>query len=191
MTTDSSATEASTKERILTAVLRLVAERSLAGTSVVDIEKAAGLAPGRGGFYRHFPNKEAALHAAVDQELTKLRERYDAAVPAVDLPTELKQGLRGIADLGPLIAIVLRGADLQPEALRAMRTIIATGSASYGLENVTEAAERSGQDPTAAAVVVTMASVGFHLARHFFKGAVHGISEDAFVEALAAMVSRG
>lgn len=180
--------EVSTKQRIIRATLDLVADRGLAGTSVVDIESAAGLAPGRGGFYRHFANKEAALEAAVDQELDRLRERYATPQPSPDLTSEIRQGLRGLEELASVIAIVLRGTDLAPEVLERWREVMVTGSASSGLENVTEAARLNGQDPIAAAVVVTMASVGFHLASQFLQGDVYGISEDAFVQALVAMV---
>ena len=38
----------------------------LRGDDVADIEQAAGLAPGAGGTYRHFPSKQAILEAVVD-----------------------------------------------------------------------------------------------------------------------------
>lgn len=189
VTTDSRHGDVPTRERVLAATLQLVAERGLAGTSVVDIETAAGLAGGRGGFYRHFPNKEAALDEAIHRELDTLRARFKADRAAPNLTEELTQGVRGLQELGPLIALVLRGVDLDPETMRAFRTVVASGSATHGLDNVIRESVNAGRDPKAAAVVVTMATLGFHLAGEFLDGDVYGITESDFVEALAAMVN--
>jgi AcrR family transcriptional regulator len=54
-----------TRERLLTAALRLFAERGYANVGVGDVERAVGLAPRRGALYRHFSSKEALLEAAV------------------------------------------------------------------------------------------------------------------------------
>ena len=55
----------STRERLLREAVRLFASRGFAGTTVGDIEAAAGLQPRRGALYRHFPSKVALLEAAV------------------------------------------------------------------------------------------------------------------------------
>lgn len=55
--------------------LVLVSANGLGGTSVVEIEQAAGLSPGSGAFYRHFPSKLAAVKAAVEREASRLRDR--------------------------------------------------------------------------------------------------------------------
>lgn len=54
-----------TRERLLTAALRLFAERGYANVGVGDVERAAGLVPRRGAMYRHFASKDALLEAAV------------------------------------------------------------------------------------------------------------------------------
>jgi AcrR family transcriptional regulator len=54
-----------TRERLLREGLRLFATRGFAGTTVGEIEAAAGLAPRRGALYNHFSSKEALLDAAV------------------------------------------------------------------------------------------------------------------------------
>ena len=58
-----------TRQRILRTSLELFATRGFDGTDIVDIEEAVGLTPGSGGFYRHFKNKEAVLHAVIEAEL--------------------------------------------------------------------------------------------------------------------------
>lgn len=56
--------DASTRERLLAAGLRLFAERGYDKVGVGDVEAAVGLAPRRGALYRHFASKEALLAAA-------------------------------------------------------------------------------------------------------------------------------
>ena len=50
-----------TRERIITEAMRLFAERGYRGTTVGDIEQAAGLAPRAGGLYKHFASKDEVL----------------------------------------------------------------------------------------------------------------------------------
>ena len=59
----------STRERILTASLRLFAERGYRGTTIADIEEAAGLSPGSGGLYAHFHSKHELLAAAIGRSI--------------------------------------------------------------------------------------------------------------------------
>ncbi|MGD0144078.1 MAG: helix-turn-helix domain-containing protein, partial [Rhizomicrobium sp.] len=51
----------SSRERILSAAVALIAERGYHETTVGDIEAAAGLTRRAGGFYRHFSSKEDVL----------------------------------------------------------------------------------------------------------------------------------
>lgn len=63
--------------------MQLFAQNGYRGASIGDIEKAVGLAPRAGGFYRHFRSKEEILLTAMDEyeaeinleisELSKLR----------------------------------------------------------------------------------------------------------------------
>ncbi len=55
-----------TRLRILEAAAGLFAEQGYMGTSIASIEAAVGLRAGSGGFYRHFPSKEALLSAIVE-----------------------------------------------------------------------------------------------------------------------------
>jgi AcrR family transcriptional regulator len=61
-----------TRERIIDSAMRLFGERGYGGTSIAQIEAAAGLAPGRGGLYHHFRSKEELLTAGIERHLQRL-----------------------------------------------------------------------------------------------------------------------
>jgi AcrR family transcriptional regulator len=61
-----------TRERLLDAAMHLFGEHGFRGTSVAAIERAAGLTPGAGGLYHHFPSKDAVLAAGLERHLGKL-----------------------------------------------------------------------------------------------------------------------
>ncbi|HKR49794.1 MAG TPA: TetR/AcrR family transcriptional regulator [Pseudonocardiaceae bacterium] len=79
---------AATRDRIIDAAMELFSEHGYRGTSITRIEEAAGLSPGAGGIYHHFPSKEALLTAGVQRQLSRL--------------TALRDIRRLFADLGDL-----------------------------------------------------------------------------------------
>ena len=60
-----------TRERLVTEAMRLFGEQGYQGTSVAQIEEAAGLAPGSGALYHHFKSKEELLEAGIDRQLDR------------------------------------------------------------------------------------------------------------------------
>lgn len=87
-----------TRTRLLAAAIQLFGERGYRATTVGAIEKAAGLSPRAGAFYRHFESKEAVLHAAVDQwvaEASDLPDSMGDLLPLDDLRAELTVVARG------------------------------------------------------------------------------------------------
>src|SRR5687768_17337280 len=81
----------STRQRIVTQAIRLFAERGYRGTTVGEIEAAAGLAPRSGGLYKHFRSKEEVLGAAIERHVSEI-ERVRSALellPLGDLRSEL------------------------------------------------------------------------------------------------------
>lgn len=69
------------RDRLLAAALKLFAAKGYAATSVADIQRASGLAPGSGALYKHFASKRELLDAAVAHRIDSIvaaRERYDA-----------------------------------------------------------------------------------------------------------------
>jgi len=115
------ASELPTRERIVAAALRLFAEHGYRGTSVGDIEAAAGLSPRSGALYKHFPSKAAVLEAAMEQR-TRSFEQGDAllaVVPFADLRTELTLSARfTLQEIGAqqqILRVVMKEGDRFPE----------------------------------------------------------------------------
>lgn len=64
--------------------LKLFAAKGYAATSVADIQRASGLAPGSGALYKHFSSKRELLEAAVASRIDSIvtaREQFDAGRP--------------------------------------------------------------------------------------------------------------
>src|SRR5438309_8346849 len=79
-----------TKERLLDAGLRLFAEKGFRGTTVGEIEAAAGLQPRRGAMYHYFATKQALLEAAVENHLVVIEhgQRQLDSLPHADIRGE-------------------------------------------------------------------------------------------------------
>ncbi|HJT04032.1 MAG TPA: helix-turn-helix domain-containing protein [Pseudonocardiaceae bacterium] len=65
------------RDRIIDVAMELFSEHGYRGTSITRIEQAAGLSPGAGGIYHHFPSKEALLTAGVQRQLSRLAALRD------------------------------------------------------------------------------------------------------------------
>jgi TetR/AcrR family transcriptional repressor of nem operon len=65
--------KARTRQRILAVAARLFRERGIPEVSVADVMSAAGLTVG--GFYRHFPNKQALVAEAIETASVETAER--------------------------------------------------------------------------------------------------------------------
>jgi AcrR family transcriptional regulator len=112
---------APTRERILDAAVELFGRQGYAGTSVGEIESAAGLSPRSGALYKHFPSKRALLMAAVQRRgraAAELVEVVDAEMLG-DVRAELhvlaRLALREIGDDQPVLRIVMKEGDNFPE----------------------------------------------------------------------------
>lgn len=115
---------ASTPERILDAAMRLFAERGYGGTSVGEIERAAGLAPRSGALYQHFNGKEDVLEKAIERHLEAVDDLGAALemLPLGDLRAELtllaRWNLASLDRRAPLTQFVHKEADRLPTKLR-------------------------------------------------------------------------
>jgi AcrR family transcriptional regulator len=85
------ADEQSTRNRIVTEAIGLFAERGYRGTTVGEIEQAAGLAPRSGGLYKHFRSKEEVLEAVIERHVSELEQMRPVLemLPLGDLRAEL------------------------------------------------------------------------------------------------------
>jgi AcrR family transcriptional regulator len=86
-----SSTTESTRDRLVSAAMRLFAERGYAGTTVGEIEAAAGLAPRSGALYQYFKGKRELLDAAIERHAADLDQMQGAIdlLPLGDLRAEL------------------------------------------------------------------------------------------------------
>jgi TetR/AcrR family transcriptional repressor of nem operon len=81
-----------THERIVGAAARAIRRSGYQGTGVADIMKDAGLT--HGGFYAHFPSREAMLAEAADRagrESVEMMERIAATTPPDQVLTAMMQ----------------------------------------------------------------------------------------------------
>ena len=186
----------STRDRLLDAALRAFAGNGVDGTAIVELEEAAGLAPGSGGFYRYFRTKDEVLEAAVRREIDRVAAQRSAG-RAVEgsadvgawLGGEFDRALDTLSTIGPLIAILARERSRIPDLAREIAEQLVEGGARYDQGLVARArpdADRSG-DAALGAVVVS-AIVGYHLATDYFGWPPAGVDRAAFVTALVELV---
>ena len=181
-----------TRARIIAAALELFAERGYTGTSIGEIEAAAGLAPRSGGLYKHFASKEELLEAALSERLAEI-EAFNARLerePLGDLRSELtlvaRWGLAELARERQLVRIVMRDGGRVPDlAERFHASIVRPGIAltTHALERY--AAERGAvvSDLEALAEVVCASLVGFSLQQTLFGEAFAGVDSERFAAA--------
>lgn len=81
----------STREALLQAGVRLIAERGYPAVTVGDIEAAAGFTPRGGTLYRHFRSKRELLDAALRHHVDSLADQHGLTdlLPLPDRASEL------------------------------------------------------------------------------------------------------
>jgi AcrR family transcriptional regulator len=126
--------ESNTRERIVTEAMRLFAAQGFRGTTVGEIEEAAGLAPRAGGLYKHFRSKEEVLEAGIERHVSEIEliEPAIESLPLGDPRAELTViGRWTLEELGsemPLMKVVQKDGDRFPELVAKVRErIIARG----------------------------------------------------------------
>ena len=84
---------ADTRQRIVEEATKLFGRSGFAGTSVAELEKAAGLKPGAGGLYAHFSSKEEMVDEVLRGFLDWLFTRYREIMDTEANPLERLKGL--------------------------------------------------------------------------------------------------
>lgn len=183
---------APTRDRLLDAALRAFATRGVDGTAITDLEAAAGLAPGSGGFYRYFATKEEALAAVVRREVERIEaHRPDRPAPDTPATTEavLTEMLDGLREVRPLMALLAREHGRTPELAAEVAERLVVGGVARG-----EAWRFGlGDDAPAEVVraqgaVVISALVGYLLATDYFGEPPAAVEPTAFVATLARLL---
>jgi AcrR family transcriptional regulator len=100
-----------TRDKIRQAALKLFIDKGYSKTSIADIERAAGLAPRTGGFYRHFSSKEdLAVEIGETSIIETRRELGFDVLPLGDTKSELvliaKGYLQAAERQAPLAALI-------------------------------------------------------------------------------------
>jgi AcrR family transcriptional regulator len=184
--------ERSTRERIVTEAIRLFAERGYRGTTVGEIESAAGLVPRSGGLYKHFRSKEEVLQAAIERHVSELEEMRPVLdmLPLGDLRAELTLIARwALSELGaeqPLMRVVQKDGDQFPELVAQVKErIIDPGHREASRligRMVTELGDDS-RDEEAIGSVALGSLIAYKVEEKMFGSAGGDVSEERLIEA--------
>ena len=185
---------APTRERILAAAIDLFGRQGYHGTSVGEIETAAGLVPRSGGLYKHFPSKAALLEAAIESRSGAVEE-VEAAVEAAaieDPRAHLRlMGRLALDEIGkdqPLLRIVMREGDNSPELRDDFhRRIVSRGHAKLA-DDLRATARDRGMDPPdvdAIAAVLLGSVINYRVLETLFGRPPGDVDEERFIDAWA------
>ena len=139
-----------TRRRIIREALPLFAERGFKGTTVAEIEAAAGLKAGSGALFAHFPTKEAVIEAAIE-ELASLNRQGQSLFDLArigDLRAELtvfaRGALMGLDANRDLVRLWLKESDHFPDLRPLMEREVNRPAAAW-MENYLRAKVKSGE----------------------------------------------
>ena len=193
------AAPAPTRERILDAAIELFGRRGYHGTSVGEIERAAGLAPRRGALYKHFPSKEALLEAAMDRRSRAADEleSLTSATPLVNIREELlvlgRLAFREIGRDQEVLRIVMREGDNFPELRDRFHERIVRRGHQQTAELLARLADRAGVeglDIEALAAVVLAPLINYRVLDTLFGKPPGDVGEDRYLATWADSASR-
>jgi AcrR family transcriptional regulator len=152
-----------TRDRLVTAAMRLFAEHGYAGTTVGQIEAAAGLAPRSGALYQYFDGKRDLLDAAVERHAESLDQMQAATdlMPLGDLRAELtlmaRWNLQDLRRRRDLYRFIRREGDRFPELLATVYEKIGREPLQRTADYLRERFREAGvEEPDTEALVVVM-----------------------------------
>jgi len=156
----------SSRERLVGAAMRLFAEQGFQRTTVGEIEGAAGFTPRGGSLYKHFPDKESILEAAVQRHVDRVRTLRKATdlLPLghtdADLTLLLRSLLVELGDEREITAVLEKEGPSFPELRdRFYRDLVEPGYREAAALARRTTATGDGWDADALAVVVIGALV--------------------------------
>jgi AcrR family transcriptional regulator len=199
----------SSRDRILAEALRLFGEQGYAGTSIAQIEKAAGLSPGSGALYRHFKSKDELLVQALEARVLdrgqwaqflspdfSVLAMLDLVAPDSDIVDRLmvlcRIGLQRLDHDRDVTRILLRDNTAPQDALEVARRdehLVVLSVLSRGLAELA-GPDQGDEDWDALAVVLQAAVAHYWLVRDVFGGEHPStIDPDRYLRAIAEMVA--
>jgi AcrR family transcriptional regulator len=185
-----------TRDRLLDAALEAFASRGVEGTPITDLEHAAGLAAGSGGFYRYFKTKDELLEAVVRREVERARAQR------TDPPRRLEGGGREAVEeavrsmlgvlrsQGTLIRVLARHSG----RVRLLAPLVEEGLLDAGIRHDASvlASVVASDDPDRLRVlvgVVVVALVGHVLTADYFGHPAADMGDEELVAALADLLT--
>jgi AcrR family transcriptional regulator len=186
------ASEVRTRDRIITEAIRLFADRGFKGTTVGDIEQAAGLAPRAGGLYKHFSSKEEVFEAAIElhvREIETVRSEFEFVAlgdPRVELEVIGRWALAELGAEQPLVKIVMKDGDQFPHLMRMFKERIVdrgTEAAVEVMERVLGEARMELENVPAIATIALGSLVNYRVEQTIFGVPPGGLDEDEFIQA--------
>jgi len=184
---------AGTRQRLMTAAIELFAERGFDGTSVGEIERAAGLAPRSGALYQHFKGgKQELLRCAIEHELRAIDELDSVMemLPLGDLRAEFtllaRWNLGSLERRSALARFVRRDVTRLPPDLRDELFDRLVGQPYERIvdwlnERFAGAAERP--DVPALALVLVESISAYHSLRRTFARTPDSVDDERFIAA--------
>jgi AcrR family transcriptional regulator len=188
-----------TRTRILDAALVLFAENGYRGTSVGQIEAAAGLTERGGAAYKHFRSKTEILHAALERQIEQIIEMRSTVanlLPLGDARADLVLLARWIlAELRreELINALMEKESDSVEGLREQfRDRVVEPGYAAAAQILHDRLDALGLDPStdtdALAAVTVGALVNYRRHQWTFGTPPLGVDEQRYVEALVGMI---
>jgi AcrR family transcriptional regulator len=182
--------------------MRLFGEQGYSGTSVSEIEAAAGLSGGSGSLYRHFASKEALLSEGIREQVAAGKGllglvRDAGAAEEAPLRESLVMvaiaGLRRLEQERDFNRVLIKDLSLFPELLEIARTeeIARIHAAIADWLQRHAAPDRGGLDWVALATVIIGSISHYWLLRDIFGRHPSDVSEERYVDALVDLVVAG
>jgi AcrR family transcriptional regulator len=181
------------------AAMELFAERGYDGTSVADIQLAAGLTGGSGALYKHFASKEAVLEAGVEAYLATLAENSTATVR--ELPSDPRAALQVIASSvieemtadEAVLRVLLRDLDHHPVLLERVWNGVLADVYTEMADWIREQADRgaiTASDPEATAAVLMSALTHWSILHALIKKTPGDLPATTFVSTWVDIAAR-
>jgi AcrR family transcriptional regulator len=186
------------KEQIVRVAIPLFAERGYAGTSVAEIQQAAGLSPGSGAMYKHFRSKQEVLAAAIDWHINDFKQAESAlelpADPLVALKIIMTRMSEALLANAQLIRITFRDLDARPElADRIAEDMLAAlhGAVATWLAGQVDANTLRPHDTEAMAAVL-LSAISYYRVVDILLGRPPAVIEDErLIDAVVDLVGTG
>jgi AcrR family transcriptional regulator len=169
------------RSRVLKAAIACFGAKGYAATKIADIEHAAGLTPGAGGTYRHFPSKRAILEAVIDSTVGASDD--ELAPPQTDLEQTAHDSLRYMSR--DMMRIFFRDLEQFPEQRDRIVDRMVTGP--YRIVASRIAKQNPNIDAEATAAVLLGSLINFRVIEVLIGKGRNGVSQERFVNAWAEL----